>query len=370
MSAVVTAAGRVFYIIDEGPISSVFLPPKWKLVAREAFSGVLLWERPITEWESHLRGFRSGPPEIGRRMVAAGDRVYVSLGYGEPVTALDASTGNGRGDVAVATTSSGLTGRLSLLLVDPADLSVRWKRENLGTRAFNSGKRFFSMAILDLDKDDEFVLGHFGNVLIVYELDGTCREVLTGPYSFADAAFDPVLHTLYLGSSVSGGDGIYTLRLDRPGWRQTFRSLKAVGRLAQIERNAATLEKQIAAFRTPAYQPAPREVTVLGRKPEDRDYRSLWFVRKLLWSQQYGKRDELWCRDIDGRCKYNMTADEIVARAREQEASGRRFLVWSGHGHALYFPLTTFRRIVEAAPRALWGFEFAEMEGVDSKLTK
>ena len=93
VSAMVTSGGRVFTIIDEGPVSSAFLPPKWKLVARDAFSGVLLWQRPITNWESHLRGFRSGPPEIGRRLVAQGERVYVSLGYGEGVTVLDAATG-------------------------------------------------------------------------------------------------------------------------------------------------------------------------------------------------------------------------------------------------------------------------------------
>jgi len=54
---------------------------------------VLLWKEPIANWEAHLRGFRSGPPEIGRRMVATGDRVYAALGYGEPVTVLDAATG-------------------------------------------------------------------------------------------------------------------------------------------------------------------------------------------------------------------------------------------------------------------------------------
>ena len=93
MSAMVTAGGRLFYIIDEGPINSVFLPPVWKLVARDAFSGVLLWKKPITNWESHLRGFRNGPPEIGRRLVATANRVYVALGYGEPVSVLDAATG-------------------------------------------------------------------------------------------------------------------------------------------------------------------------------------------------------------------------------------------------------------------------------------
>jgi len=96
VSAMVTSAGRVFYIIDEGPISSVFLAPKWKLVARDAFSGVLLWQRPISNWESHLRGFRSGPPEIGRRLIADGDCIHVALGYGEPVTVLDAATGERR----------------------------------------------------------------------------------------------------------------------------------------------------------------------------------------------------------------------------------------------------------------------------------
>ena len=93
VSAMVTAGGRIFYIIDEGPISSVYMPPQWKLVARDAFSGVLLWKKPIADWESHLRGFRSGPPEIGRALVARGEKVYVAPGYAKPVAVLDAATG-------------------------------------------------------------------------------------------------------------------------------------------------------------------------------------------------------------------------------------------------------------------------------------
>jgi hypothetical protein len=80
--------------------------------------------------------------------------------------------------------------------------------------------------------DDEFVLGHFGNVLVLYNLDGTCREVLQGPYSFANAAFDPATKTLYLGSAVPGGDEVVALRLDRPGWRQAYANLRPIGRLA------------------------------------------------------------------------------------------------------------------------------------------
>jgi len=93
ISAAVTAAGRLFHIADEGPVASVKAPAKWMLVARDAFNGVLLWKKAVGPWEDHLRPFRSGPAELPRRLVAVGDRVYVTLGYGKPVTALDAATG-------------------------------------------------------------------------------------------------------------------------------------------------------------------------------------------------------------------------------------------------------------------------------------
>jgi len=93
VSAVVSAAGRIFYIIDEGPIAAVTAPSDWKLVARDAFNGVLLWKKDISPWENQLRPFRSGPAEMPRRLVAVGERVYATLGYGKPVTAMDAATG-------------------------------------------------------------------------------------------------------------------------------------------------------------------------------------------------------------------------------------------------------------------------------------
>ena len=93
LSAAVSSGGRIFYIVDEGPIAAVVLQPRWSLVARDAFSGVVLWTRPITNWQWHLRGFRSGPSDLSRRLVAVGDRVYVTLDIDGPLSALDAATG-------------------------------------------------------------------------------------------------------------------------------------------------------------------------------------------------------------------------------------------------------------------------------------
>jgi len=92
-SAMVTANGRLFAIVDEAPTASINLPSKWFLIARDAYNGVVLWKKPVGPWEGHLRPFRSGPAELSRRLVAVDDRAYVTLGYGKPLTALDAATG-------------------------------------------------------------------------------------------------------------------------------------------------------------------------------------------------------------------------------------------------------------------------------------
>jgi outer membrane protein assembly factor BamB/SAM-dependent methyltransferase len=93
LSAMVSGGGRIFYIMDEGSRASIRLPAKWMLVARDAFNGVVLWKRPIEKWQPHLHAFRSGPPNLALRLVAAGDRVYVTLGIDSAVSALDAATG-------------------------------------------------------------------------------------------------------------------------------------------------------------------------------------------------------------------------------------------------------------------------------------
>ncbi len=94
ISAVVSAGGRLFYIIDDGPRADVRLPSEWYLVARDAFNGVVLWKRHVSKWADQLRRFRSGPPDLGFRLVAGDDRVYVTLGIDAPVSVLDAATGD------------------------------------------------------------------------------------------------------------------------------------------------------------------------------------------------------------------------------------------------------------------------------------
>jgi outer membrane protein assembly factor BamB len=93
VSAMVSGGGRIFYVFDEGSTASILLPPKTACIARDAFNGMILWQRQIPTWHTHLWPFKSGPTQLQRRLVAVGDVVYVTLDLDAPLVALDAATG-------------------------------------------------------------------------------------------------------------------------------------------------------------------------------------------------------------------------------------------------------------------------------------
>ncbi len=183
VTVAVSSGGRLFSIIDEAPSASILLSPSWNLVARDAFSGVLLWKRAIPTWHSHLHPFRQGPPQIGRRLVATPDRVYVTLGLPAPLTALDARTGRtlttyeGTKDteeilydegmlvVVVGDPSHGLSARTkdqpakAILAIDAESAKVLWKREGIrplpNSLTVGGGRVFYAVgdALVALDAE-------------------------------------------------------------------------------------------------------------------------------------------------------------------------------------------------------------------------
>ncbi len=69
---------------------------RWRLCARDASNGLKLWEREMPDWGPDVweaPRYWSSPPTLTRRLVAIGERVFVTLGYKAPVSVLDASTG-------------------------------------------------------------------------------------------------------------------------------------------------------------------------------------------------------------------------------------------------------------------------------------
>lgn len=116
MAAMVSSGGRMFYIWDDGVIGLVDkrMPPRWSLIARDAFNGALLWKRPMPRWgwrqwhtpsiwdEVRVQALmlRLAPATLPRRLVATSGRLYVTLGYEAPVSILDTVTGKVLGEIA------------------------------------------------------------------------------------------------------------------------------------------------------------------------------------------------------------------------------------------------------------------------------
>ena len=171
IATMVSAEGRLFSVIDKGMIGQPKLPHDWTLVARDAFNGVLLWERDC--------------PRTGKRtLVAIGDRVYTTLGNRAPLAVLDAATGEvirrceETGDVDEIVAADGLVivrarneqkQRRSagkgqyVLAVDPETDRVLWDHpvgNMLGTSlAASDGRVFYhtgkELVALDLEKGEE-----------------------------------------------------------------------------------------------------------------------------------------------------------------------------------------------------------------------
>ncbi len=93
LNAMVSAKGRVFYIIDEGPRASIQLPADWQLVARDAHNGIILWKKPLTQWLTRYWPWKSGPAQMPRKLIAIADRVYLPLDINGPLVQLNAATG-------------------------------------------------------------------------------------------------------------------------------------------------------------------------------------------------------------------------------------------------------------------------------------
>lgn len=86
--SVVSAAGRLYYMIDTAGTSDMTVPSEWHLAARDAFSGVLLWSRPLPINTTNRR-----LEQVWRGLIADKDSVYAPLGAEQPLAAIDGATG-------------------------------------------------------------------------------------------------------------------------------------------------------------------------------------------------------------------------------------------------------------------------------------
>ena len=91
--SMVSAGGRLFTIEDAATTENPFLPGRFRLVARGAFNGVVLWRHDFAVWEPVTRYIKDLAVQSQRRLAAIGDVLYCTPGLEAPLTAFDAATG-------------------------------------------------------------------------------------------------------------------------------------------------------------------------------------------------------------------------------------------------------------------------------------
>ena len=219
VKTLVSSGGRIFYIVDEGPTSLLGenpLPDKWSLAARDAFNGVELWKVPIEDW-----GWRAWKPSwftprpgdiplnVQKRLVAVGDKVYVTLGYRAPVSQLDAATGR------VLQTYKGTERAAEILLQDGVLILTVLDGDRAVVTAVDtqSGKQLWTSE---------------------HDYGGTTTDYYrfsTGLGSVKSPKIEPTLNTATDGRVVALLDGEDVVGLDfntgRQTWRTTFPLVEA-----------------------------------------------------------------------------------------------------------------------------------------------
>jgi len=201
IAALVTAGGRIFYMVDEAPISlpgDNGLPDRWSLAARDAFNGVLLWNIPVHEWgwrQWKDTWFKSRndnfPINLHRRVVAVGDRVYTTLGYRARVSQLDAATGEivrrydgteGTREIIFQNDQLILTvpGRegIKVVVLDPITGNVVWETDDVyaGTSTERHKLKVELDPVLNAAADDDVVCFMDGQHVVCLDRDtGTTR---------------------------------------------------------------------------------------------------------------------------------------------------------------------------------------------------
>ncbi|MBF0199573.1 MAG: hypothetical protein HQL32_17790, partial [Planctomycetes bacterium] len=328
---------------------------------------------------------------------------------------------DGREYLAMINTKSSRSGPIEASVIDPTTLKYKWRQSKISS--FKPGKayRIFSLKLADLNNDKkkdllfgcswannkgklaalthegkmlpleskeelpdtnyrmnlmhkvrlagkEMLMGHYGDMLVVYNMKGQQVDIADSSIAFANSAYHKESQTLYLGSGVSGGDGVYAIQLKSRNWKREFEKLKPVGKLTQIRKNIKILSQQISRYKAPTYQPDTEKITLVNNQLGDllraksKAFDSqIEFVQrnKILQSLEKG---ELWATKSDKRDNHNKTEAQVIQTAKRFEAQGIKLMLKGGHGYSLSMSPDSIKKVIEAMPNTLWGFDFSEYD--------
>lgn len=225
---------------------------------------------------------------------------------------------------------------------------------------------------------DEIVM-RTGSILYVFDLKGNLKHKIGEKYkndTFSDIVFDNESNKLFLAGDLGGGNSLYEFNLTDANWYNKVHEKR--GRYLEVQNNLKDLYKAALNFKMPEYQKKSDKAWMmitkhkLSKEAKKLDGNDMVFIdNKGTWSENTN-RDDLVAiigkvaLKKDRRKKYNLSRDEIVAKAKSFEDKNEPFVIWAGHGNdPFYTRIETLEAVLKVAPNTCHGFIYAEMDKVE-----
>jgi len=225
------------------------------------------------------------------------------------------------------------------------------------------------------------VIAVSGGNLRIFSSTGRLLAAAEAPVGFTDVVIDGRM--MYLGSSPNGDETIYRVPLG-PNMTEAFRNLQRHGLPKRIEDSIGVLRRQVDRYQAATAQPERKYLIFLFRSGataqalKRTQEEITWFHKAFPYANlkpaisvkviepeppldPEGKpwNPTRWATDsING----TMSIEQILATARLIEQMRIPTLFNVGHSCMPFITLDTARRMLEAAPEYLLGFESAEDE--------
>ena len=283
-----------------------------------------------------------------------------------PLGELRVIDSNNDGNEELIAGSTGMVHTASLLKVDLDNE----KQHQFDINAIKNGIDKFGYRIAqpevisDNGERKYFVL--FGARVLLVPLDFNLNntEVLAAKYSFNDMWKDEKTGNIVLASAQSGGSCIHIINTENKNWKTAYSNLEPKGKIAKILKNSKSLRTNLKKYKASNNERKPLPVYFMSENipstvkslVEDikTNYSSPVFLNgagsdKEKWDRS-GILNERYKKRRDGRMKYILSQEEILAKILPKYKNAQGISYWGGHGNDPYmFSLSTNKKILDGA---------------------
>ena len=233
--------------------------------------------------------------------------------------------------------------------------------EKISKKLKEFGYRVAQPEVVNYQSKKSFFL-LYGNRLAIFPVDSTIHDVTiyTSHYSFNDMWRIENTNKIILASVQSGGSDIHIIDLDNERWSDEFEALEPTGKMQRVNQNVQTLKKQVNAYR-PQYQNKPVYFMSDNRNADPRviehlreNYQSPVFLNYgNLGSENYDRsiiKNKAYRNKKDRRQKYNLSQEDVLAKAKKLYKGDHGASFWGGHGNDPHFrSLDTHKKTLDLA---------------------